>query len=358
MRNTRRSGFAFALAVSTAVALTSTGVVLGQEESPTPEASMAAEASPAPEVVEPSTLSILQVATHKTAGTKLKGKKYAKAIVKAAPKAVGYLITTAGADDIDRIIKPSRTARAVDEAGDAKAAKALIDIATLLYRNEWTRTKSDPVALNLAIQEAVATAGLDGDPALVHADLWGRFIDVCVDQGGGWFYNPLTPSLCEDEGGRMVRADFTGINPEGATEADIDLVDAGGIGIHKIVQDKTANDKLAGKKYKKALAKTLKKSGPAVAGYYAGGGGAGRMNGVIDLVLLAREADEAGNAKAAKAFMALALAAFREGLTSWEQTPREFVTALDELGQTTYQGQPGVALLPPDGFELICLNEK
>ena len=67
---------AIALLASTAMALTSVGSALGQEESPGPDASMAAEASPAAEVVEPSTLNVLQIATNKTAGTKLKGKKF------------------------------------------------------------------------------------------------------------------------------------------------------------------------------------------------------------------------------------------------------------------------------------------
>lgn len=349
-----------ALLVGIAVALTPVGAALGQEESPAPEASMTASASPEPEEVTPSTLSILQIATNKTAGKELKGKKYAKAIAKAAPRAVGYLVTTVGVDNIDRIIELSRMARAIDEAGDAKAANGLIDIATLLYRNEWTKTKSDYGALNVAIEEAVATAGLAGSPALVQAAIWETYIDMCVHADGSWFLDPQLPWVCEEEGGRMVRADFTGIEPSGATEADIDPVDAGGTGIHKVVQDGTANDKLAGKQYKKALARTLKKAGPAVASYYADGGGAGRMNGIIDLVLLAREADEAGNSKAAKAFMTLALTAYREGLSGWEQGAEDFNTVLNELGYEMFDGESGGAfeLFPPGGMEDICLQDK
>ena len=52
------------------------------------------------------------------------------------------------------------------EAGDAKLAAAYIEVAKLLYRNEWTKTKSDPVALNAEIESAIAAGGYpELDPA-------------------------------------------------------------------------------------------------------------------------------------------------------------------------------------------------
>ena len=363
-------GPAMALLVSTAMALTSVGSALGQEESPAPEVSPAVEASPAAEVVEPSTLSIDQISHDKLAREPLAGKKYKKALAKAAPKAVGYLISTAGVDNIDRVINLSRTARAVDEAGDAKAGKALIDIATLLYRNEWSKTKSDPNALNEALEEVIAAGDYpDEDPALALTSLGNDveglegLMDICLwPDGTGSMNGPDDPSICADNKGRQVRVDFGLVDePENGTKdlysGDPETADIGGLGIHKVVQDRTANDKLAGKKYKKALAKTMKKSGAEVARYRAAGSGMGPEQGVIDMVLLAREADEAGNAKAAKAFMALALAAYRSGVTELDATG-DYNMAIVALIDANHAGMPGLELYPPDGMIDVCLKSN
>jgi hypothetical protein len=357
---------ALAIMAGAALITTVTGTALAQEESPAPEASVAASASPQPEEVMPSTLSIDQISRHKLAWEPLAGKPYRKAIAKAAPNAVRYLIDVAGVDNIDRIIELSRTARAVDETGDAKAAKALIDIATLLYRNEWSKTKSDPVALNTAIEGIIAAGDYpEQDPALA---LWSLgdeglmgLIDICIwPDGTKSIYGVGDPSLCDDNKGRHVRVDYSLVDePENGTKnlysGDPKTADVGGLGIHKVVQDKTANDTLAGRKYKKALAKSMKRSAPEVARYRAAGSGMGPEQGVIDMVLLAREADEAGDAKAARAFMALALAAYRSGVTEPEVTA-EYNAAIVALIEANHAGVPGLQLYPPDDMTDVCLG--
>jgi hypothetical protein len=355
-----------ALFVSTAMALTSIGAALGQEESPAPEASAAPEVSPAAEMAEPSTLSIDQISQDRLASEPMAGKQYKKAIAKASPDAVSYLISTAGVDNTDRVIELSRMARAIDEAGDAKAAKALIGIATLLYRNEWSKTKIDNVTLNTAIETAIAVGDYpDEDPALALTSLGNDveglegLMDICFWPDGRESMNgPDDPSGCADNKGRQVRVDFSLVDePENGTKdlytGDPKTADVGGVGIHKVVQDKTANDKLAGKKYKKALAKAMKKAGPEVARYRAAGSGMGPEQGVIDMVLLAREADEVGNAKAAKAFMALALAAYRSGVTEPEATA-EHNAAINALIEANQAGVAGLQLYPPDGMTDVC----
>jgi hypothetical protein len=320
---------------------------------------MAPEASPEAVVVEPSALEIIDVAADKTAWKPLKGKKLKKAVAKAAPSAARYVIDSAGEDAIGRIIGLSLAARAADEAGDAKQAAALIDVATLLYRNEWTRTKSDPVSLNAQIEEAIAAGGYpELDPALVLASFaepgrgFENLIDICVEGDVEFILNPAGPSECNDGPGRQVRADIAFVDPEmnGTDDlftGDAATADVGGVGIHKIVQDKTANDKLAGKKFKKAWARALKKSGASIAGYEPG------ERGVIELVLAARAADEAGDQKAAKAFMRLALAAYRAGVLE-PQVTAAYNDSIVSLINEEYAGRPGLELYPPEGMVDAC----
>ena len=346
----RRSSRAFAvLAGASLVATISTGSVA--QEEPSPEASMAPEASPEAVVVEPSTLEIIDIASAKTAGQPLKGKKLKKALAKAAPAAARYVIGNTGDDAIGQIIGLSLAARAADEAGDPETGAALIDVATLLYRNEWTRTQSDPASLNAAIEEAVAAAGLTGDAALLQQAIWDRWIDMCYDPAGPWFgVNEEDPPMCADEGGTPVRADFTGIVPDASTSPEeIEPVDAGGLGIHKVTQDASANDKLGNKAFKKALAKELKRSGASIVGYEPG------ARGAIELVLAARAADEAGNQKAAKAFMQLALAAYRAGIPKRDETGA-YNESIVGLVNEEYAERPGLELWPPEGMVDVCFK--
>ena len=342
-----------AFVAGAALVATTAGAAIGQEESPSPDASMAPEASPEAEVVEPSTLEIIDVAAARTAGTPLTGKKLKKAIAKSAPVVARYHVDAMGEDAIGRIIGLSLAARAADEAGEPKAGAALIDIARLLYRNEWSRTKSDPASLNAAIEEAVAALGLTGDAALLQQAIWDRWIDMCYDPNGPWFgVNEDDPAMCADEGGTPVRADFTGIVPDASTSPEeIEPIDAGGLGIHKITMDASANDKLAGKKFKKAWAKALQKHGPTIVGYEPG------ARGVIEMVRAARAADEAGDRKAAKAYMDLALAAYRSGVPKPDETGayNESIVGLVNEG---YAELPGLELWPPEGMIDVCFDRK
>lgn len=347
---------ALAFMAGAALITTATGTALAQEESPAPEVSMAAEASPAATVVEPSTLSVLQVATNKAAGTKIKGKKYVKAIQKAAPNAVAYLTAADGGDVADRVIQTVLLARAGDAEENYELADAYIGLATAIYRNGWTAAGTEPIELNGEIDQAVSEryAGQDGLSIFPPEGT----SDICITPQSDWIIDPSAPWECLQGGGLALRVDASLV--DGAKNETKELY-AGppegldvGFALHQVAQNERADIPLKGKKYRKAIAEKA----PTIAAYVADGSGAGRMNGIFDLVLLAREADEAGNKKAAKAFMALALATFRKSLTTSEQSPGEFVTALHELGQTTYEGQPGVALLPPSGFDLICLNKK
>jgi hypothetical protein len=353
-----RSSTALAVLAGAALIATTAGAALGQEESPLPDASMAPEA----EMAEPSTLTIADITGDGTSRVPLKGKKLKKAIAKAMPVAarfaVGNLFSTAGVDNIDRIIELSRTARVVDETGDPKSAKALIDIATLLYRNEWSKTKSDPLALNEAIEAAIAAGDYpEQDRALA---LWSfgdeglmGLIDICF-----WpeeiqsISDPGEPTICEGNKGRQARVDNSRV--DGAKNGTKDLysgdpktADAGGVGIHKIIQDSTANNKLAGKKYKKALANVIKKSGAEFAGYTAD------ERGVIEMVSAARAADESGHQKAAKAVMGLALAAYRSGVLKEAETA-ERNAAIDAVIQAEYIDVPGLELYAPLGSTDFC----
>jgi hypothetical protein len=309
--------------------------------------------------VEPSTLEIIDVAAAKTAGTPLKGKKLRKAVSRSAPVVARYHVNGMGEDAIDRIIGLSLAARAADESGDPKAGAALIDIALLLYRNEWTRTKSDPASLNSAIEEAVAALGMTGDAALLQQAIWDRWIDMCYDPNGPWFgVNQEDPAMCADEGGTPVRADFTGIEPDASTSPQqIEPVDAGGLGIHKVTMDASANDRLAGKQFKKAWSKALQKHGPTIVSLYAGGPDASKEQEVIELVLAARAADEAGDPKVAEAFMRLALAAYRSGVPKPDQTGA-YNESIVGLVNAEYAGTPGLDLWPPEGTIDVCYTKK
>jgi len=358
----RRLSGVLAFMAGAALIVTTTGAAVGQEESPVPE------------VVEPSTLSIDQIAHDRLAQEPLQGKAYAKAIAKAAPNAVRYLIDSSGADDIERIVELSLLARAMEDAGDAAAAGALIDLATLVYRGSWTAANSDPVSLNSDIEAFIAAGDYpEQDRALA---LWSDgdmgvpgYYDLCLKPDDSWTYHdPAKPSRCENDGGRQVRASseapWVGYTPlaerlenqPSAEEMFRGLVpDAGGLGIHKIVQDKTADDKLAGKKYQKALAKAIKKQGPAIATYLAGGSGAGLEQGVIEMVLLARAADEAGDAKAAAAFMDLALATYRSGVPELSKTFLQNALIAQSI-EADYAGVPGLQLRAPDGMTDVCFT--
>jgi len=356
MRYTRTP--AIALLVSTAMALTSVGAALGQEESPAPDASIVAEASPAAEVVEPSTLSILQVATDKAAGTKLKGKKYAKAIKKAAPNAVAYLAAAGGGDAADHVIQNVLMARAADAEENYELADAYLGLATAIYRNAWTAASTGPIEFNTEVDQAVAEryAGQDG-----LSIFWPQgTVDICMYRDEDWIVDMSVPWQCAGEGALPLRVDesFVDGSKNGTKElysGPSEGLDVG-FALHQVAQNENANIPLKGKKYRKAIAGVA----PVIAEYVAGGSGAGRMNGIIDLVLLAREADEAGNAKAAKAFMALALATYRAGLTSSTEGPEAFNTALNELGYEIFDGESGGAfeLFPPGGMEDICVTNK
>jgi len=359
----RRVSGALAFVAGAALIIGSTGAAVGQEEDPPPEESAMPEASPAAEQTEPSTLEIIDIAAAKTAAQPLKGKKLKKALAKAAPDAARYVINDLGEDAIERIIGLSLAARAADEAGDPKTAAALIDVATLLYRNEWTKNKSDPVSLNAQIEEAIAAGGYpELDPALVLASFAepGRgfedLMDICVEGDVEFILNPAGPSECSDGGGRQVRADIAFVDPEkngtdGLFTGDPATADVGGVGIHKVVQSKTANDKLPGKKFKKAFANQLKKSGAPIAGYDP------RGRGAIEMVLAARAADEAGNQKAAKAFMKLALAAYRAGVPAPDETG-DYNTSIVGLVNEEYAGLPGLELWPPEGMIDVCYTKK
>jgi hypothetical protein len=312
--------------------------------------------------VEPSTLEIIDIAAAKTAGQPLTGKKLKKALAKAAPAAARYVIGNTGDDVIEQIIGLSLAARAADEAGDAKLAAAYIEVAKLLYRNEWTKTKSDPVALNAEIESAIAAGGYpELDPALVLASFaepgrgFENLMDICVEGDVEFILNPAGPSECSDGGGRQVRADIAFVDPEKNGTDDLftgdpAAADVGGVGIHKVVQSKTANDKLTGKKFRKALAKELKKSGALIAGYEGGGRGA------IEMVLAARAADEAGNPNAAKAFMNLALAAYRSGVPERDQTG-DYNASIVGLVNEEYAEVAGLELWPPEGMIDVCYTQ-
>ena len=235
-------------------------------------------------------------------------------------------------------------ARAMEDAGEFAAAQALIDLATLIYRASWTAAKTDPATLNNEIEAFIAAGGYAADdPALVLSSdgTMGRpgFYDLCLKRDNSWSYgDPEKPTACANAGGRPVRA---GDAPQWINEYNVGApplaerlasgagvdslhwgvsLDLGGLGIHKVVQHETADDKLAGKQYTKALANALKKQGPTIAKALAAGSRGGLERGVIELVLLARAADDAGNTKAATAFMDLALAAYRATVREWEMT--------------------------------------
>ncbi|MFV2064091.1 MAG: hypothetical protein ACC726_11360 [Chloroflexota bacterium] len=300
-----------------------------------------------------------QVVQDGSSQRKLKGKKYARAVAKAAPNAIRYFIAPQGDDTIRPILELAMAARDADETGDARASQALIALATALYRNEWTKSNIDPVSLNTAIGEAIA-AGYPDEPGL-RLEAFGEdgFRDICLEPGEEWMSDPARPSLCEDVDGKQVRVDESRINSDkngtlGLYDGPNEGADVGGVGIHKVTQDKTANDELRGKKFKKAIAMAA----PGVARYLAEGSGAGAEQGAIDMVLLGRASDEAGNRKAAKAFMALAVAAYRAGWTASGQTTADFDEALVARIEADQTGVPGLQLRPPDGMIDICLQKK
>lgn len=356
----RRFSGALAFVAGATLVATAAGAALGQEDPP-PEGMEAAEA--AAEMAEPSTLEIIDVAGDKTANKPLRGKKLKQAIAKSAPVAARYQVNGMGEDPVGRIIGLSLAARAADEAGNAKAGAALIDIARLLYRNAWTSAKTQPAALNATIEEAVAARGLTGDAALLQQAIWDRWIDICYDPNGPWFgVNEENPASCADEGGTPIRADFAGIEPDANTRPEeVELVDAGGLGIHKVTMHKTANDKLAGKKFKKAWGKALQQHGPAIVSLQTGGPEASTQHQIVELVLAAREADEADNTKAARAFMDLALATYRsavpkpaEGMINTEALNSE----LAQLIAAEYADLPGLQMVTPEGFVSVCYDAK
>ena len=91
-----------------------------------------------------STMGIEQITQDKSAGSKLKGKKYDKAIKKVAADAVAYLAATGDGDTAERVIRTVLMARAIDEAGDDEAASAYLDLAFAIYRNGWTSAGMGP----------------------------------------------------------------------------------------------------------------------------------------------------------------------------------------------------------------------
>jgi hypothetical protein len=331
------------------------------------------------EVVEPSKLGVQMITQDFGAREPLAGKAYDKAIAKAAPSAIRYLAQGAGASDVERIVELALMARTMEEAGEVGAAQALIDLATLVYRASWTAAKSDPATLNEEIEAFVAASEYPvNDPALVpwsdgNTGLPG-FYDLCLNRDGTWSnIDPVEPSGCASKGGGLpVRAgeappwvydthDMPNLEQRLTSGNGIaDLTwgiepDLGGLGIHKVIQDATADDKLAGKKYKKALSRAIKNQGPAIAKALAGGMGAGAEKGVVELVLLARAADEAGDKKAAAAFVDLALAAFRSSVRTPEMTGIP-IAAIDRLVKSDYPGVPGLQVLAPEGMTDACFT--
>jgi len=367
----RRFSRALTLVAGAALAIGSTGAAVGQEDPP-PEGTEVAEDPAAEVVVEPSKLDIIQVAGHKAANKPLRGKKLKQAVAKAVPAPAQYYVNGMGADPIERIVEMSLQARSLGEAGDTEAAKATLALATLLYRNAWSRAKTDPDTINRAIEEFIAAGDYpEQDPALA---LWSfgdegliGFVDICFGPGGiQWIGSQEDLSSCEDVKGRQVRADFSLINEsknstKNLYSGDLKTADIGGIGIHKIVQDKTANDKLAGKKFKKAWTKALQKHGPPTVSLHTGGPDASAEQQVIELVLAAREADEAGNAKAAKGFMDLALATYRSTVPK----PAEGTINTEALNSsiaglilTDYADVPGLGMTTPPDMVSVCYSPK
>ena len=105
----------------------------------------------------------------------------------------------------------------------------------------------------------------------------------------------------------------------------------------------------------------LKKAGPTIASLSVGGPDATAEQQVIEYVLLAREADEAGDAKAAKAFMQLALATYRsvvpkpaEGSINTEALNNGMAALID----SDYADTPGLQLMTPPDLIGVCYRPK
>jgi hypothetical protein len=254
----------------------------------------------------------------------------------------------------------------------------MIAVATLLYRMGWS-SGSDYETLYGEIEDYIKFGDFDADD--LSLTMWSLgdegvqgVIDLCVwkDDSYNIMGEPAQgPTICEDNGGRQVRADFRGLGWEVANSEAIEekgprraskllstvAREVDTPGIHTIVQDKTANDKLAGKKARKAWMKAMRKHGPAIAGGYRVSSQAPAEQRVVELVLAAREADEAGAPMTADALMGLALADYRRAVP--EDTQTEGVNAaIDALIQADYAGVPGLELYAPEGSADFCFTPE
>jgi hypothetical protein len=253
---------------------------------------------------------------------------------------------------------------------------AMIDIATLLYRYTWSRTRSDHPTLYRRIEAFIRSGGYDRDD--LSLAMWSLgdegvigVIDLCVwnDDSYTVMGQPPDSTSCEDSGGRQIRADFRGL---GWDEVSPETIDQKGpkrasrllstvarevdrVGIHTVVQDETANDKLGGERFRTAWAEALAELGPTLAIRRRIGPQVPPERRVIEMVLAAREADEAGDARAAAAYMALALADYRSAVPEDGRTGA-INAAIDTLVQDEYAGLPGLELYAPEDSADYCLR--
>jgi len=128
-----------------------------------------------------------------------------------------------------------------------------------------------------------------------------------------------------------------------------------GIGIHQVVQARTADDKLKGRRY----AGAIRNASPSIVRFLAGSMEAEAAGLVIENVLKAREADEAGDARAARAFMALAASIYR---AAWSprggRTPSLLNREIARLVADEHPDEPGLHMTAPEGLADICHFSK
>lgn len=342
-------------------ALASPTATLAQEAeataSPAAASSPAAAASPAAET-RASSLGVELVVQAGDANKHLKGKALKKAIGRIAPDIAANRTASAGDTAADQVIGLVLAAREAQAAGDEAMAQALVGLAKVAYRASWTRAGTDSLAFNDAIRAAVAQdhAGVEG----LSLDPPEGLTDVCLQRRAQYVFPTHAPWECYggDPKARVVRVSsdlvddsasgtkklYTGPR-EGADTA---------LSIDEVAYAKDMYVALKGKQLRKARARVA----PALVRSWLDSPGATAAERVVEAVLAARSADESGDAKVARAYLALARMAYRRGWAAEGLTPVELNEAIATLVADRYPDTDGLAVFPPEGSVDICLQAK
>lgn len=158
-------------------------------------------------------ISIDEVAYAKGMDGALKGKPLRKALEKVAPAVVRSRLGAPGQSVEERVVAAVLEARAADEAGAKKAAKALMGLARIAYRSGWTSQGSDAVHMNSALVTLVEDeyAGIEG-LEVFPPEGW---TDICLQarkRGPDYVVDSTAPWECNAAKGRLLRVPVTDID--------------------------------------------------------------------------------------------------------------------------------------------------